>query len=205
MTLVAVSVGAEFEAGRRHRDRQGVEAVALALERLALDHGLVARRLVHEARRDRMGDRMVPLGLDVLEFGIHADAVDLRIGGDGADHHRDIVFAPAPVDDVGEQEGLAVILVHAADELPAHQRMQFRIFVDRPVDGAQQAALVQRLQMLVQVAIATRRLRHAGSPTLGGQHTGFIGGTTMPRQMDSGIILMAPHGHSVAQRLQPLQ
>ncbi len=67
-----------------------------------------------------------------------------------------VVFAPAPVGDVGEQKGLAILLVEAADELPAHQRMQFEILVDRPVDGAHQAALLQNLQMLVQIAIASR-------------------------------------------------
>ena len=51
-------------------------------------------------------------------------------------------------------------LVHAADELPAHQRMQFGILVDRPVDGVQEAALFQRLQMLVKISVAARGLRH---------------------------------------------
>ena len=63
---------------------------------------------------------------------------------------------PRPSIDVGEQERLALCLVHAADELPAHQRMQLGILVDRPVDREQQAALTQRIEMLVQIAIAAR-------------------------------------------------
>ena len=48
-------------------------------------------------------------------------------------------------------------LVDAADELPAHQRMQLGILVDRPIDGEQQALLAQRVEMLVQIAIAALR------------------------------------------------
>ena len=90
--------------------------------------------------------------------------VDRRIGGDGADHHRNIVFAAARIDDVGEQEGLTLRLVEAADELPAHQRVQLCILVDRPVDGAQQAALLKDVKMLVKIAVAARRLRHVVFP-----------------------------------------
>jgi hypothetical protein len=138
--------------------------VTFALQRFALDHDLVANRRVDQLRRDRIGDRVIPLGLDVLDLGVHADAVDFRIGRDGADHNRDIVFAPEPVGDVGEQEGLAIVLVEAADELPAHQRMQFRILVDRPVDGAHESALLQNLQVLMKIAIASRGLRHGVVP-----------------------------------------
>ena len=48
------------EAGRRNRDRQPVEAVALALERVALDHDLMADRLVDQPRLDRIGDARDP-------------------------------------------------------------------------------------------------------------------------------------------------
>ena len=50
----------------------------------------------------------------------------------------------------------------AADELPAHQRMQFGILVDRPVDGEQQAGSVERVEMIVQIAVAA--LRPGGGP-----------------------------------------
>jgi hypothetical protein len=101
---------------------------------------------------------MVPFGLDVLDLGVHADAVDLRIGGDGADHDRDVVFAAARVLDVGEQKRLALFLVDTADKLPAYQRMQLGILVDRPVDGADEVLLAQDLQVLVEIAITARCL-----------------------------------------------
>ncbi len=84
---------------------------------------------------------MVPLRLDVLDRRIHADAVDRPVRRDRPDHDGDIEFAAAAVGHVGEQEGLALRFIHAADELPAHQRMQFGVLVDRPVDGEQKVAL----------------------------------------------------------------
>jgi len=55
---------------------------------------------------------------------------------------------------VGEQERLAVGLGEPADELPAHQRVQLGVLVDRAVDLLQQAARAQGRKMLVEVRIA---------------------------------------------------
>ena len=52
---------------------------------------------------------------------------------------------------MGEEEGLALIFGHAADELPAHQRLQLSVLVDGTVDAHQQPCGVQRGQMLVQI------------------------------------------------------
>jgi hypothetical protein len=134
--------------------------MAFALQRFTLDHDFMANRLVDQPRLNRIGDGVIPLGLDILELGVHADAVDFRIGGDSADHHRHVVFAPERVGDVGEQKRFALALLHATDELPAHQRMQFGILIDGPVDGVHEAALFQRLQMLVKISVAARGLRH---------------------------------------------
>jgi hypothetical protein len=38
--------------------------------------------------------------------------------------------------------------------------MQFGILIDGPVDGVHEAALFQRLQMLVKISVAARGLRH---------------------------------------------
>ena len=134
--------------------------MSLALQRGALDDDVMTNRFVHQPRLDRIGDRVIPFGLDVLDLSLHADTVDLRVGGNGADHHRHLVFAPQPVGDVGEQEGLALFLIEATDKLPAHQRMQFRILVDRPIYDADEIAFAQHLKMLVQIAVASRDLRH---------------------------------------------
>ena len=73
MTLVAVSVGALSKPGVDTGIGSAIEAVSFALQRFALDHHLVADRFVDQPRFDRIGDSVVPLGLDVLDLGIHAN------------------------------------------------------------------------------------------------------------------------------------
>ena len=195
------------EARRRDRDRQQVEAVAFALQRLALDHDLLADRLVDQPRLDRIGDGMIPLGLDVLDL---ARPCRCCRSPDWRRWRR-------------PQPGMSYLRPRPSTMLV--NRKALRSASSRPPTNCQrtsgcnseslsigrsmvrtQAALFQRLQMLVQIAIASRRLRHGRrSQRYAGQHTGLIGWTTMPRQIVSGTILMAPQGHSAAQSPQPLQ
>jgi hypothetical protein len=42
--------------------------------------------------------------------------------------------------------------------------MQFRILVDRPLDGANLTPLLQNLQMFVKISVASRGLRHVVIP-----------------------------------------
>src|SRR5262249_36091329 len=83
----------------------------------------------------RMVDRAHPGVADRLDRTAHAGRVNLRRSGERADHHRHVVAAALAVGDVAEQEGAALLFRHAADELPAHQRMQLGILVDRPGDA----------------------------------------------------------------------
>ncbi len=158
MTLVAVSVGALSKPGVEIGIGKQVEPVPFAQKGRALDDHVVAGRLVHDAGRDGVRDRVVPFRLDLRYRGAHADAVDGAVGGDGADHDGDVVFAAVPVMDVGEEERLALGLVQPADELPAHQRVQLGILVDRPVDGQEKSRLPERRQMLVQIGVETVRI-----------------------------------------------
>ena len=57
--------------------------------------------------------------------------------------------------------GAALILRHATDELPAHQRDELGVLVDRPVDADKKARGFQVGQMLLQVETRTRRFRAA--------------------------------------------
>ena len=54
------------------------------------------------------------------------------------------------------KQRLAIGLVDAADELPAHERMKLAILVDGTIDGDEQALLAQRVEMIVQVAVVAR-------------------------------------------------
>ena len=142
------------EARRRHRHRQGLEP--FGLQRVAGDDDLLARRVVGGDRRDRMRDRRHPGLADLLDRAAHAERVDRGRRRQRADHHRHVVFAALGVDDVGEQEGAALILRHAADELPAHQRDELGVLVDRPVDADEQPGGFQIGQMLLQVETRAR-------------------------------------------------
>ena len=149
-------VGRDVPARRRDRQRNAVEAVARLVEGLAGDHDLMARRVLDDARRDRICRRLDPALVDLVETAADADAIDFAVGGEHADRDRNVVFAALAVDDVGEQERLAVLLLDAAAELPAHQRVHLGILVDRAVDGDQQAGRIERADVVVQVGIAAR-------------------------------------------------
>ncbi len=103
---------------------------------------------------------MVPSRLHLFRRAAHAETVDFAISGERADDHRKRILAAAAVNDVGEQKGLALGFLDAADELPAHEWMQFRVFVDGTVYGQQQSPLLQCLEMLMQVGVAARRFGH---------------------------------------------
>ena len=115
-------------------------------------------------RRNRMRDRLDPGVADLRDRPPHADRVDLRRGGQRADRDRHVVAPAAAVDHVGEQERAALILGKPALELPAHQRMQLGVLVDRPVDAHQQAGRLERREMRLEIACgAGVRFRCAGS------------------------------------------
>ncbi len=106
---------------------------------------------------------MLPARADVLvALHVHADAINRGVRRQRADHHRNVVTPSAGIDDVGEQEGLAVLLGDAAAELPAHQRMHLGVLVDRCIDAQQQPGLVETIEMVVQIGIAAITVHHAG-------------------------------------------
>ena len=100
-----------------------------------------------------------PISADRLP---HADRVDFGRGGERADHHRDVVTPALGVGHIGEQEGPPLVLGHAAQELPAHQRVQLGVLVDRPVDAHQKAVGLEIGQMLLEI-----EPRPAGRPNAG--------------------------------------
>ncbi len=150
-------IGRDVPAGRRDRQRNAVEPVAGLVQRLAGDHDVMAWRLIDNARRDRVRRRLDPALVDFVKAAADADAIDFPVRGEHADRDRNVVFALFAVDHVGEQESLAIPLLDAAAELPAHQRVHFGVLVDRPVDGDEQVGLIERLDVIVQVRIAARR------------------------------------------------
>ena len=105
---------------------------------------------------------------DLLDRLAHADRVDARRGRERADRHRDVVAPALGVDDVGEEEGAALVLRDAADELPAHERMQLGVLVDRPVDAHEQALRLEVGEVLLEI-----EPRPGGLPGAG-KFSGFV-------------------------------
>src|SRR5262249_51439435 len=104
---------------------------------------------------------MVPFLLDMIDVATDTNAVDLPIGGKDADRDRNVVAAARAVGDVLEQERLALRLRDASTELPAHERVHFGILVDRPLHANEEAVLLERGDMRVNVRIS--RAGHASS------------------------------------------
>ena len=148
-------IGRSVEARRRDRDRQRRETTARAIERWACDHDVMARRTLDETWRHRVRDGARPARADlVVARDIHADTVDRGIRRERPEHHGDVVMPSGRINDVGEQERLAVALRDTAAELPAHQRMHLGVFVDRRIDAPQQAGLFETVDVVVEVGVA---------------------------------------------------
>lgn len=72
-----------------------------------------------------------------------------------------VAFAAFGVDDVGEEERPALLIRHAALELPSDQSMQLGILVDRAVDPDEQVARLKLLQMSLGIGLGSRGLAAA--------------------------------------------
>ena len=130
-----------------------VEPPPLAQQLGALDYHLLAGRVRHFLRRDGVRDRLVPAVADLPDRHAHADAIDGGIGGERADGHGHVVAPALGIGDVGEEEGLALVLLQPAAELPADQRMHLGILVDRLVDAEQEPRPVERVEMVAEIRI----------------------------------------------------
>ncbi len=150
-------VGRVVPAGRRDRHRDAVETHALLVEIVALDDDVVARRTLDDARLYRGCGRARPSRVDLIEIAAQSDAVDFPVRRKAADDDGDVVALAFAVDDIGKEKGLALTLRKAAAKLPAHQRMHFRVFVDRAVDPDQLSRLFKRSDMIVEIGIRARR------------------------------------------------
>ena len=137
-------------------------ALALSAEIVPGDHDFLAGRRRHHDRRHRPRDRLVPGGADLLDRAAHADRIDLRRGRQRADRDRHVEAASIGADDVGEQEGAALILIEAALELPAHQRVEFGVLVDLAIDAHQESGGFEPRQVVLEVGRRAAALGRLG-------------------------------------------
>ena len=161
MNAEVVRYGPLSPAGRGDRHRQGVERLAGDVEIVAFDNDLLARRVGHHHRGDHVGHRLGPNRADLVRRMAKPDLVDFGARPHGPDHHRHVVDLAFAVSNVGEQHGPAIRLGDAAAELPAHQRMQFGVLVDRDIDAQQEPGAIQRVQLIMQVHVGSGWPREA--------------------------------------------
>ena len=143
-------IGGVVEAGCGDRYRQAGQAALLEI--IAAQHHLLHRSGVDQLRRDRVGLGVLPAQRNLFRFAHQSLGVDLAGTGHGAERQRHVEGAALGVGDIAEQPRLAVFLFQTA-ELQAHQRVHLGVLVDLAVDLHQQAGALQRLQVLVQVAV----------------------------------------------------
>ncbi len=147
----------EARGGDRHR--QAGQATAGPAEVVAFDDDLLTGRRRHRHGGDRVGDGMQPIPADVGDRAAHPHRIDPRGGRIRSDDDRDIVATPMGIDDMGEKEGPALVFRNAAQELAAHQRVQFSVLVDRMVDPNQQPLRFQCGNMGLEIKAWGRDLR----------------------------------------------
>jgi hypothetical protein len=119
---------------------------------------LVRNQIVHRAHPHRA---------QLIERMSDPDLINPRACSHRADDDGDVISLALRVHDIGEQHCLAIVLVEPPAKLPAHQRMDFRVLVDRDVHLQEQSRLFQRRELIVQIEIGARRPRRAWSSRLG--------------------------------------
>ena len=157
-------------------------------------------------RWDRVRPRRPPFLVDAVDLAAEPARVDPAAGCQRADHDRHGVLAAGGVDHVLEQERLALALRDPAPELPADERVQLGVLVDRAVHADQEAVPLQRRQMLMQVGVGPRR---GDLPRLGYRHerASVSGAPVIVRVrvpgFKAGLGTVAPrrHGRSLLHRL----
>src|SRR5215212_12049698 len=98
-----------------------------------------------------MRDRVHPGFSDLRDGLAHARRVDLRRRSQRAHGYGNVIMAPFRIDDVREQERAALILGKSTEELPSHERMQLRVFVDRPLDADEQTLRFEVGEVLLKI------------------------------------------------------
>ena len=134
-------------------DRELEQPAALDVEVRPLQHHLVDRPGIDDGRFDGMGQRVGPEVGNLVHRALQPNGVHLWRRRQRGHRHRHVVAAAVTVGHVLEQEGLALGLGEAAAELPAHQRVHFRILVDGMPDAQQQSGGLQVGQVFLKVGI----------------------------------------------------
>ena len=143
--------------GDGHRELE--QAAALDVEVGTLKHHLVHRPGIDDGGLDGIRQCVRPKLRDLVHRAPQSHRVDLRRRRQRGHSHGHVVGASVAVHHVLEQECLALRLGQTAAELPAHQRVHFRVLVDGVADTYQQSGRLQVGQVLLKVGIGHGRGR----------------------------------------------
>jgi hypothetical protein len=84
------------------------------------------------------------------------------IAGERSNDDGELVAAAARIDNIGEKKRLAIVLIDAADILPADKGMELRILINGPIYRQQQALFTKRIEMLVEIGVAALLVNISG-------------------------------------------
>ena len=94
---------------------------------------------------------MHPRSADIFDGAAHPDGVNLRRRRQRANDHRDVVTAALLIGDIREKKSAAIFFRNAAEKLPAHQGMQFRVFVDGTINAQKQSGGFKLVEMRLKI------------------------------------------------------
>jgi hypothetical protein len=98
-----------------------------------------------------MRDGVAPGCLNFIDRPAHADRINPRRCAERSDRDRRVVAVAGGIDHMGEKKCPSLTLGEAALKLPAHQRVQFGVLVDRTVDAGDQPLRLERRQVLLEI------------------------------------------------------
>src|SRR6476660_3446002 len=148
------------KSGSRDWDRKTREPATFRRQILSGLHDFMTRGLVDQNRRDGISHGLHPQGSNSIYGDAEPGRVNFRRGRKSTDKHRNVITFAMRADDIGEQKGTSVLLAQTALKLPARERVEFGIFVDRTINSREEASFRQPRYVFVQIGRCFLRHGH---------------------------------------------
>ena len=112
-----------------------MQATTRLAQRSTRDNNILASRFFSHLSRYRVRNRVQPRGADVGNIDTHSGRINLRCRSQSAHDDRHVVATTLAVSYVGEQKCRSFRLRDPTLELPADERVKFRILVDQAINA----------------------------------------------------------------------